>query len=148
MSRKKKDRIYISGPVTGIGTEAARQNFDRAEQHLRSQGYRTVNPLKMRLPVWLATHCGRRGYRLCLVIELAWLALTCDAIYILRGWIDSPGARAERTLAYSLRLPVIYEQGKQEFMEEMKRRKSTAKDAADAFAALGKVMEAVGKAKK
>jgi hypothetical protein len=115
----KRDRVYISGPITGRDLAEARAHFQRAEDDLQRQGNLTINPLKMRLAVWLAHHdC----YRLCLLIELVWVAYRADCIYLLRGWHDSRGAKTEKALAAALDLPVLYEQTKAEMKRERKRR--------------------------
>lgn len=104
--KPKKDRIYISGSISGRPLEQARSHFAAAECRLRKQGNATINPLKMRFPVWLARHgC----YRACLLIELVWLAYRATAIYMLDGYSYSPGAKVERKLAQALGLPIIYE---------------------------------------
>ena len=105
----RKEKIYISGPVTSIGIVEARRRFGEAEGELQKLGYRTCNPTKMRLPVWLALHFGKAGYRWCVALQLAWLAMTCDSIYLLDGWHLSDGARAERSLARVFGLSAIYE---------------------------------------
>lgn len=118
----KRDRVYISGPITGRDLAEARAHFLRAEDDLQRQGNLTVNPLKMRLCVWLAL---RGCYRLCLLIELIWLAYRADAIYLLRGWHDSRGAKVEKALATALGLPVLFEQTKAEMKRERKHRQPT-----------------------
>jgi hypothetical protein len=35
--------------------------------------------------------------------------LTCDAIYLLKNWGDSRGARIERAIALELGIKIIYE---------------------------------------
>lgn len=122
----KKEKAYISGPVTAIGIEAARQNFLAAEKYLRRQGYRTINPLRMRLPVFLATHFGYTGYRLCLLLELVWLAFRANVIYMLPDWQQSGGARTERSLAMALNIPIIYHLSKADFKKHMKQSKAPA----------------------
>ena len=122
MKKNKMDRVYISGPITGRDLAEARAHFQRAEDDLQRPGDLTINPLKMRLCVWLAL---RGCYRLCLLIELIWLAYRADAIYLLRGWHESRGAKAEKALATALGLPAIYEQTKAEMKRERKRRKPT-----------------------
>ena len=115
----KRDRVYISGPITGRDLAEASAHFQRAEDDLQRQGNLTISPLKMRLPVWLARHgC----YRLCLLIELVWMAYRADCIYLLRGWHDSRGAKTEKALAAALDLPVLYEQTKAEMRRERKHR--------------------------
>ena len=108
----KKDKVYISGPITSIGVDAARERFNNTEEYLKALGYRTCNPMKMRLPVWMAIHLKKSGYKLCLLMELVWLAMTCDIIYLQRGWHESRGAKAEKSLAKAIGLPILFEQSK------------------------------------
>ena len=103
----KCDKVYISGPVTSIGLDEARRRFGKAEADLQKQGYRTCNPTKMTLCVWLAQH---GHYRLCLWIQMLWLSATCQCIYLLDGWHTSDGARAERAVARVMGLTALYEQ--------------------------------------
>ena len=108
----KKDKIYISGPVSSIGLDEARRRFAKAETDLQKQGYRTCNPIKMRFPVWLALHCGHFGYVACLLTQLLWMWWTCSCIYLLTNWHTSDGARLERSFARCLGLTALYEQTK------------------------------------
>lgn len=119
----KRQRIYISGPISGRPLEEARAHFQKVEADLQRHGFRTSNPLKMRLPVWLARHgC----YRLCLLIELAWLAYTCPVVYMLEHWQQSGGARTEKALATALGKRILYENyvPKAERERAKKQRKS------------------------
>lgn len=125
---KAKERIYISGPVSGRSFSEALAHFAREEQKLRTQGFRTINPLRMRLPVWLARH---GYYRLCLLIELVWLAYRAKAIYLLDGWQRSGGSRAERSLAMALGITLNY--------ENYRPRKKTDEKTYDDIVAEGKI---------
>ena len=131
----KKDKIYLSGPVSSIGLEEARRRFGKAERDLRKQGYRTCCPIKMRFPVWLALHCGQFGYIACLLLQLLWMWWTCSCIYLLTDWHTSDGARLERSFARCLGLTALYEQ---------KRKPSPVSKTAEAFAELGKAVIACG----
>jgi len=128
----KRDKIYISGPVSSIGLDEARRRFGKAEADLQKQGYRTCNPTKMTLCVWLAQH---GHYRLCLWIQMLWLSATCQCIYLLDGWHTSDGARAERAVARVMGITALYEQ---------KRKPSPVSKTAEAFAELGKAVAACG----
>ena len=128
----KKERVYISGPVSSIGLEEARRRFGEAEKHLQKHGYRTSNPTKMTLCVWLAQH---GHYRLCLWLQLLWMSATCQCIYLLDGWHTSDGARAERAVARVMGITALYEQ---------KRKPSPVSKTAEAFAELGKAIAACG----
>lgn len=102
----KHPRIYISGPISGRPRAEAHEHFLRAESELQRQGFRTSNPMRMRLCVWLA---DRGCYRLCLLIELVWLAYFCPFVFMLEGWRSSGGARTEKALAKALRKRIRYE---------------------------------------
>jgi hypothetical protein len=106
----KRDKIYLSGPISSIGVKEARKRFGKAEQTLQKQGYRTCNPMKMRFPVWLALHCGHFGYVACLLLQLLWMWWTCSYIYLLTDWHTSDGARLERSFARCIKLTALYEQ--------------------------------------
>ena len=108
----KRDKIYLSGPISGIGVEEARRRFAKTEADLQKQGYRTCNPIKMKFPVWLALHCGHFGYVACLLLQLLWMWWTCSCIYLLTDWHTSNGARLERSFARCLGLTALYEQTK------------------------------------
>ena len=131
----KRDKIYISGPVSSIGLEEARRRFGKAEADLQKQGYRTCNPMKMRFPVWLALHCGQFGYVACLMLQLLWMWWTCSCIYLLTDWHTSDGARLERSFASCLGLTALYER---------QRKTSPVSKTAEAFAELGKAVAACG----
>jgi hypothetical protein len=128
----KRDKIYLSGPVTSIGLDEARRRFGEAEADLQKQGYRTCNPTKMTLCVWLAQH---GHYRLCLWIQMLWLSATCQCIYLLDGWHTSDGARAERAVARVMGITALYEQ---------RCKPSPVSKTAEAFAELGKAVAACG----
>jgi len=131
----KRDKIYISGPVSSIGLDEARRRFGKAEADLQKQGYRTCNPMKMRFPVWLALHCGRFGYVACLLLQLLWMWWTCSCIYLLTDWHTSDGARLERSFARCLGLTALYEQ---------RRKSSPVSKTVEALAELGKAVAACG----
>lgn len=135
-TRKKSDRVYLSGPISSIGYEEACRRFGEAEKHLQKIGYRTSNPIKMSLCVFLAARCGNWGYRACVVLQLIWICMTCQCIYLLDGWHTSDGARAERAISRIFGLTALYEQ--------TKRKPSPVSKTAEAFAELGKAVAACG----
>ena len=128
----KRDKIYISGKISGLDFDEACRRFEEAEKHLQKLGYRTSNPTKMTLCVWLAQH---GHYRLCLWLQLLWMSATCQCIYLLDGWHTSDGARAERAVARVMGITALYEQ---------KRKPSPVSKTAEAFTELGKAVAACG----
>ena len=131
----KREKVYISGKISGLDFEEACRRFGEAEKHLQKLGYRTSNPTKMTLCVFLAARCGNWGYRACVVLQLIWICMTCQCIYLLDGWHTSDGARAERAVARVMGITALYEQ---------KRKPSPVSKAAEAFAELGKAVAACG----
>lgn len=129
----KRDKIYISGPISSRPLGVAVNHFMLAEAKLQAMDYRTSNPLKMKLCVWLAKH---GHYRLCLWIQLLWMSATCQCIYLLDGWHTSDGARAERAVARVMGITALYEQ--------TKRKPSPVSKTAEAIAELGKAFAACG----
>ena len=100
------DRIYISGPMTGLTREQYIRRFMLAEKVLRDNGYRNiVNPIH----VWT---CRFRwlykilGYRLTLFYDL-WLLTRCQRIYKMPGWKESRGANIESCVAYHFNVWVV-----------------------------------------
>ena len=90
--------IYISGPMTGY-EDFNRASFNDAAKTLTGNGFNVLNPatlpngltevqyMSICQPMVMASHC----------------------IYMLTGWSNSPGAKAELALAEKLKLKVIYE---------------------------------------
>ncbi len=91
------DKVYIAGPMSGY-EEFNFPAFNRAEELLQeSYGYkRVVNPAKLHpttdLP-WIEF----------LKQDLLEL-ITCDAVFLLKGWEKSRGATLEAFVAYILGL--------------------------------------------
>lgn len=82
-------RIYISGKITG--TDDYIQRFTRAEVQLlvEHENAEIINPAtyNQQLP---KTYTHDEYMTVCMA-----LLSTCDTIYMLEGWEQSPGARAE-----------------------------------------------------
>jgi hypothetical protein len=91
------DKVYIAGPMSGY-EEFNFPAFNRAEELLReSYGYKyVINPAKLHpttdLP-WIEF----------LKQDLREL-ITCDAVFLLKGWEKSRGATLEAFVAYILGL--------------------------------------------
>lgn len=105
-----KKLIYISGKITG--DDNYRIKFAMAENRLTRDGYSVLNPVEMgdRLDrlyqgVGLAAPTWSEYMRKCL------LAISdADALYMLRDWQESRGARLEHHIASELGIKIIYEE--------------------------------------
>lgn len=94
-------RIYISGKITGLELEEAKQNFHNVEQRLYELGYVPINPMKVceYNPLWEWHHYMVEDIR-----EL----FNCEAIVMLHNWRDSKGARIEHSIAMEIGLKIYY----------------------------------------
>lgn len=97
-----KTRIYISGPITGLSIDEAYNNFERAERRLNALGFEAVNVMK------LVPYKDGKSWWEYLSEDIAILG-TCKAIYMLRGWGSSDGAKIEHHCADLKKYPVAHE---------------------------------------
>ena len=104
-------KIYISGKIgEETLTEATREKFARAERMLRQLGYDVFNPTTSGLGATAEEHAKKHGttfYREILVCDIIALNL-CDAIYMLRDWVSSPGAFVEFSFAEAVGIRVLF----------------------------------------
>ena len=103
-------KIYISGKITGLDYNVAKQNFEAATIELINDSDKNiaVNPMqydglvkkiyKTNIPTWQ----NYMRFDIKLITD-------CDAIYMLSNYQDSKGALAEREVAIRLGLEVIYQ---------------------------------------
>lgn len=101
-------RVYISGPISGRPDEEWRAEFNAAEQKLTEQGHTVENPVRISGSVErLCENGGRRpSYGDYMRMDLC-ILLTCDAIAMLPGWLQSKGARIELSVAEACGLEVM-----------------------------------------
>lgn len=91
-------RVYIAGPMTGY-KNFNREAFHKAEEELKREGHTVLNPAV--LPDGLT----QPHY-----MDICMAMIRCvDAIYMLKGWQRSAGAKAELALAEKLGHAVIFQ---------------------------------------
>jgi len=111
--------VYLSGKMTGITKEDYTQRFSIAAENCIAEILESdevsddcfchvVNPVELgeelednmigEIPTWY-------DYMVHDLHEL----LNCDAIYMLKGWEDSKGAKIEHNLAKGLGIKVFYQ---------------------------------------
>jgi Domain of unknown function (DUF4406) len=92
-------KVYISGPIKD--TPDYERNFARAKRYLQEfQAHVVVNPCEL----------GSAGYTYEQFMRVDLMALLdCDAIYMLKGWEKSSGARCEHLVAAMCGLEIRYE---------------------------------------
>ena len=127
-------RIYISGPMTNH-PDLNRPAFDAAEKRLTAQGHFVINPHRIgalfgtveelaksfgllynlpcsaNQPPW-DHHIDEALARAVMDADLA-AVRSCDAIYLLRGWENSRGAKKELAEAIKCGLEVMLAGGEE-----------------------------------
>lgn len=96
-------KIYISGKITGLSIEEAKQRFNKAAFELTAKyGCEVINPIRL-FPE--GADLTWEEY-----LEVCLIALKdCDAIYYLNNYKDSRGAMRERKQAQEDKLTELYE---------------------------------------
>ena len=115
-------KIYIAGPMTGY-KEFNFPAFHEAANYLRLQGHEVFSPAEHDIAVYGVdiskgndTGCQAKAakdhgfdLRKALAVDLGYICLHADAIYMLKGWEHSKGANAEHAAAKALGLQIMYE---------------------------------------
>ena len=120
-------RIYCSGPITNMPNHN-RAAFDAAEKRLTAQGHFVINPHRISEPFGTAVEIAKAFqshyyeesrhpfaeaiYESIMSADLA-AVRSCDAIYLLREWENSRGAKKERAEAIKCGLEVRQEGGEE-----------------------------------
>lgn len=102
-------RVYICGKIGGLKvSEEVKARFDRAEKEVKRmcqdpvEGVQVVNPASYGWQQYLVAERmiwqPKNEYAFVLARDIKALA-DCDALYLLDGWEDSPGARVEKAFA-------------------------------------------------
>jgi hypothetical protein len=103
MEIKENRRIYISGAISGLDYKTAYAKFQNAETALILRGWIDIaNPMKCKIFKRHDEWAWQMGA--CLM-----MLLRCDAIYMLRDWRQSKGARIEHAVAVELEIERIYQ---------------------------------------
>lgn len=94
-------KIYISGRITGLPIEGARERFAAAAAFLGDLGFDAVNPMDNGLSEsdpW-ESH----------IVRGIGLLLGCGAVFMLDGWRESRGARIEYSVAAECGKYILFE---------------------------------------
>ena len=94
-------KIYISGPITG--TADYMEQFENAENYLKSKGYSVINPAKVNAQMPEDT-----TYEEYMKMSFTMLDM-CQYIYMLNGWHKSIGANRELGYALGKDKVIMYE---------------------------------------
>ena len=104
-------RIYIAGPMTGV-EDLNRAEFRKAVDSIWETSKETAIGFN---PHQVADMLGwTEKTSLCEIAStLLGDLVDCDAIYMLRGWESSKGARAEHAVAVWIGLEIMYQGGEE-----------------------------------
>lgn len=104
--------IYIAGPMSGI-PENNFPAFYAAEKYLRSAGFDLIgNPAeweKDKKNEFVPAGIDSPLLRDLLGADLRWICENAGAVFMLNGWENSKGARAEHALAVALGIDIFYQ---------------------------------------
>ncbi len=104
-------KVYISGKIGEEAlSEATRGKFAKAEKMLKAEGFDVFNPTVSGLGKCAeeaAKKYGTTFYMEILIYDLMALK-SCDAIYMLPDWMDSPGATVELHYAMATGKKVLF----------------------------------------
>lgn len=115
-------KVYVAGPMRGI-PEFNFPAFHAAAAQLRAEGHEVFNPAEKDAErhgtdISKGNFSGseqeateKHGFNLRVALgeDLAWICAEADAIYLLVGWENSKGARAEKATAEALGLKVVFQ---------------------------------------
>lgn len=105
-----KERIYISGPITGHDIYERRSTFETVQHYLEHlNSWKVFNPLKNGLPA--------DAHRSEHMREDLKQLLNCTAIYMMKGWEKSAGCQLEFNMATQIGLSVFFEGQKHWFVQ-------------------------------
>lgn len=94
-----KHTIYVAGPMRGKNENNA-EAFARAEARLRRRGFTVINPLNVGRSIAPDEVIASDADLLKTVMRIERMLIRhCDAIYLLEGWEESQGAKAELVTA-------------------------------------------------
>ena len=93
-------RVYISGKITGLPFDEVVDAFEAAGKQIEAWGYTPVDPTLIQI--------YDLTYEEYMRIDFVLLE-SCDAIYMMKNWGDSPGARRELEHAQKIGKEIIYE---------------------------------------
>lgn len=109
------ENFYIAGPMTGYDNHN-KQAFVWAEDYLAGIGVpkeNIFNPIRHEASLMVQEGLVRdtqEAYRMCMAIDCDWICKHATAMYMLTGWQNSKGARAEHELAICLDLKIFYQE--------------------------------------
>lgn len=94
-------KIYISGKITG--DKFYKERFKEAEEKLKK-----IFDFDDSVDIYNPAEIDHGTYEMNLLIDIQ-KVFESDAVFMMKNWMDSPGALAENSVARAIRIPIIYE---------------------------------------
>ncbi|KAA6327434.1 Chromosomal replication initiator protein DnaA [termite gut metagenome] len=94
-------QIYISGKISGLPLQKAKDKFQSAQELLEDLGLEVINPLNNGLN---PNHDWKKQF-----VRNIENLLSCQAIYLLKDWTDSKRARIEKNMADEWGMDIWFE---------------------------------------
>lgn len=104
MKEEMTNRIYISGAMTNDPLHEYK--FNAAEKILKESYDTVINPVKLSKDV--VSTIKDPNYMDFLIYDISMMR-NCKNIFMLKGWEQSPGARAEHAVATACGMNIIYQ---------------------------------------
>lgn len=106
-------KTYIAGPMRGYPAFNF-PAFNAAATYRRALGDVVFNPAEQDRSKYgdlTPENADDKGFDLrdALAVDLDWIARNADAVYLLDGWENSTGAKAEKALAEALGLEILFQ---------------------------------------
>ena len=95
-------KCYISGKITGIPLNDARELFKKASYFVSEFGFIPVNPMVD------SVFCESKTWGDYMLEDIK-ILIYCDAVFMLKNWKESRGARIEYFIAKKIGLDVFFE---------------------------------------
>lgn len=104
------NRIYISGPITGVGVDANKQAFKDMVLKIHDMGIgEPVSPRAHRMPPWFSLPENEDQVWTYMMKRALKDLLDCDSMVLLDGWEGSKGCLVELEVCKLLEIPVFDE---------------------------------------
>ena len=108
--KKKKEKIYIAGPMTGY-EDFNFPAFAKAKIELEKKGYIVISPHEISIELSERLHVALNSLPKTMYMRYDLIQLLgCDCIYMLKNWEKSEGANAEFVVAQAIGLEILYEE--------------------------------------
>lgn len=106
------DECYLAGRMRGMDPEVMTLLFKTGAEKLRRRGWRVFSPLEHDAELGISydqatVEASTSDLRKALADDTHFICLRAAAVYLLPGWEESAGARAEAALGEALGIAVV-----------------------------------------